>query len=68
MKFPLDKNFSDPLVQDTVQVGVPQVDHGKTDACNILACVRACSSGLVPVTEFSNRSPDLNFSCATKNF
>ena len=39
MKLLSDKNFPDPVVGDTVRVGVPQVDRGKTDARNILACV-----------------------------
>ena len=39
MKMRSDKNFPDPKIGDTVRVPIPQVDRGKTDARNVLACV-----------------------------
>lgn len=39
MKLQSDKNFPDPKVGDTVRVHIPQVDRGKTDARNVLACI-----------------------------
>ncbi len=45
MKMLSDKNFPDPLVGDTVRVGVLQFERGKTDARNILACVMEVIEG-----------------------
>jgi len=39
MKLRSDRNFPNPEVGDTVRVPIPQVDRGKTDAKNLLACI-----------------------------
>ena len=39
MKLASDRNFPAPTVGDTVRVQIPDVDRGKTDARNVLACV-----------------------------